>query len=298
MVINSGTIAFLNARLTSKETYEIIHFAKKVHKIERKHVLKVDALWDNLFDISFDQIRHGQEPDLDRAFLDLIMEHFIEVTQAAVSSVQKSNLVKTNIRMAALPKSLKDLMKAWDKWRTKKTPPRYQSAQANQLKKAYLEKLQKVWGNYQDDWAAGKISKEEIKEKIKKEASTTKSRANTIIETETTRYWNQTRKNIYDEVDTVTHYLYLPIRDAATTPWCYPGVKSDKRINSRGLRGRGRLVYSKNDPELDKVCPSHWNCRSELVPLTPANDRHKNMINDKTLARRNYQCVPLPQGWG
>lgn len=293
-MINAKTLEFLETRLSASEITEIVHLAKKTHRIERQYVNKIDELWDYLFEISFDQVRHGNVPDIERAFTSLFMEHYLDTTEAAVDSVKKSKLTQ----LARTPKSLRDLMKAWDLWRNKKQPTKYKKKQAEQIKKAYLDKLQKTWGKYREDWESGDVDKDEIKRKIKKEAETTKARANTIIETETTKYWNQTRVDMYKDATFVTHYLYLPIRDMATTPWCYPGVRQHDRVNRSGLRGRGLLVYSKDDREIEKICPSHWNCRSELVPLTPANTRHKKMIDDKTMARRNHKCVPLPQDWG
>jgi uncharacterized protein with gpF-like domain len=104
-----------------------------------------------------------------------------------------------------------------------------------------------------------------------------------IVATETTRYYNDVRHEIYSQSEDINHFLFMSIRDFRTTEWC---------------KTRNGLVYKKEDPlYLREKPPCHWNCRSEMVPLTDVNPRHEKMINDPSIARRNNKCKPLPPGW-
>lgn len=298
--MNKSSLVFLSERLGKDETKAIYSMAEKAQSIEDKYKRKTDTVWNKIFDQAFESVKEGNPVEIDDELEKLFTEHFFEVCKEAYRSTKKDKTI--TMARGGIPRTLKDLMRVWDIWKKKKKAPQQQAAYARKIKEAYIQKLQETWKKYREKWESGEESKEEIKKKIKKEANTTQSRANNIIETENTRYWNQTRRQIYDSSPVISHYLYMPVRDMATTPWCFPGIKSPRtrseaKLNPRGLRGRGRLVYRKDDPELDNVCPSHWNCRSELVPLTPANPRHKQMIEDKTLARRSHECVPLPRGW-
>jgi SPP1 gp7 family putative phage head morphogenesis protein len=175
-------------------------------------------------------------------------------------------------------------MALWDQWRKrKKVPPRQQKI-ADKVKKSYIKKIQQVVKKYQEKIRKGEvIEKKEISDYIRDNSKAESARAKTIVETETTRYWNTIRKNVYDESEDVTHYLFMAIRDMATTKWC---------------KTRTGLVYAKGDPLLEKEKPPcHWNCRSEILPLTPQNPKHKKIIDDKSRWRRNHSPEPLPHGW-
>lgn len=301
--INFSAVHFLENRLNSSEVLEIIHLAKKVNQLENKAKSKIDSVNDKIIDVIVDFFTGEKIDNPDKKIEDLIsnliVSHYFDVTEAAIKSAKESKTVK----LSKFPKSFKDLMNEWDKWRKRKLIPDKQKVYVNKIKDLYITKAKDFWAKHNDSWVKNEITKEEIKRKLVEKVKAAPARANTIVETETTRYWNDTRKNIYKEADSVTHYLYIPVRDMATTPWCFNGVKSpitkqEKKINPSGLRGRGGLVYTKEDEELNSICPSHWNCRSELVPLTPFNPRHKKMIEDKSIARKNHKCVPLPKGWG
>jgi SPP1 gp7 family putative phage head morphogenesis protein len=108
-------------------------------------------------------------------------------------------------------------------------------------------------------------------------------RGNMIVATETTRYFNQARQAFYDEVPSVTHYLFIAIRDHRTTKWC----KSRNGL----VFEKGTELFKRNRP------PTHYNCRSEIVPLNRFNPRHKAMIDDKSIQAKNNKMEPLLPGW-
>lgn len=259
----------------------------------KKYINKVDLyVADHLF-------KYGRLPaDID--FSDLIMDHYFEVNKIAITTADEELefLEPKEKRLASkppamkVPKTLGKLQETYDAFRKHRDMPKRQKAFAEKIKEAYIKKCQTVWQQFTDSFRAGEVfDKEEAVKVIKSASKGVASRTNTIVETETTNYYNNVRRDLYDKSNVVSHYLFLAIRDQATTKWC-----SDKVVD--GKRGRHGLVYKKGDDLTDKETPAvHWNCRSEFVPLTPYNPRHKKLIEDDKLQRRNNTCHPLPKGW-
>lgn len=289
MAINKKTIDSLTQLLGAREAYDAISLAKKQDRIESAWKKRArEAIDEFTRQILENAEKTGRLKFQDVDFLPLLMEHSYEVMKAGIASSATRKPVRSE-RLAApakgvIPRSLKDLRKWWDNYRKNKKIPKRQKEIAEKLKKAYIGKLQSVWERHGEDFRAGKTAdKQKAIKNIVKGAEVTYARAKMTIETETTYYFNKARRQVYDESPDVTYYLFMPIRDAATTKWC----------NSR----RG-LVYKKGDPLLDKETPPiHWNCRSELLPMTPLNPSHKKIIDDKSRARRNNRPEPLPKGW-
>lgn len=224
-----------------------------------------------------------------------ILSHYFSVIGTTARDAEEElTVIDSEKRLAKprIPKSLAEVRKIYDYWRKTGRMPKGLKDQATKIKDQYLKKVQQVWRKYSEDYRAGEPTKKaEVVDRVKKAAETATSRAKTIVRTETTNYSNDVRSEIYDQADGVTHYLFLAIRDQGTTKWCTERV-------TKGKRGRHGLVYEKNDPLTKKERPScHWNCRSEMVPLTPYNPRHKRLIEDESKYRRNHTCHPLPEGW-
>lgn len=185
---------------------------------------------------------------------------------------------------ARVPTSFKALRILWDKYRKMKYIPPRQRSIAARVKKAYLKRVQAEWVKHGEKFRSGDVAvRAEAVEAIKSGAAVAYQRAKMIVETETTYYYNKTRRAVFDQSADVTHYLFMAIRDHRTTEWC---------------KSRQGLVYAKDDPLLkSETPPCHWNCRSEILPLTELNPRHKAMIDDPARQRRNHKCKPLPDGW-
>lgn len=189
-----------------------------------------------------------------------------------------------------IPRKMDDLRRFWDRVRRQQQgKPEGITDRARSIfdsvREEYLKKLQQVWRKYGADWREGRTgSKERAIEAMQKATGSTRRRVRTIIETETTYYYNTTREAYYSKADVVTHYLFLAVRDHATTQWC---------------RSRHGKVFEKGTTLfLENIPPCHWNCRSEIVPLTPFNPRHKLLIEDKSKRATRGNIVPLPPGWG
>lgn len=288
MPINSAAIEQLYKMFDKEDADQLYRLASKVDNLEAKWRAKLADLFDQMTERMIqDLIDDGKINSKDYDFESFFMEHSLAVMMEAMKSTERLPRLPTSLAVfpkGRLPQSLKALRELWDRWRKKGEVPPRQRKIVERVKKAYIGKCQDVWRKYSEDFRAGKdMDKEYVIAKVKQASMSEFSRSKMIVETETTRYWNQVRRNVYDESPDVTHYLFVPVRDYATTEWCST---------------RSGLVYSKDDPLLDKETPPiHWNCRSEILPLTPLNPKHRTLINDKSRSRRQHQCKALPQGW-
>ncbi len=219
-------------------------------------------------------------------FTNLLVSQAIDVQREALdlATSDMERHIDPRNRLKRGPRSFSDLFELWTRYRTRKIVPKRQKDLADAIKKQFLKKVQDVFKKHSEGFRAGDdFSKAKIYEGLQKAAKTTYSRAKMIVETETTYHYNQTRRTVYDASPDVAGYLFLAIRDSATTKWC---------------RTRSGLVYKKGDPLLDEETPPiHWNCRSEMLPLTYLNPRHLVLLEDPKLDRRRHTCEPLPRGW-
>lgn len=260
-------------------------------RVEDRWVRKLDEAIRVAGVATAESVPHGGKaitPD----FQDLLMQHFFDTQLEALRLAEREREIQDKIQMAAQPRTLKDLMVLYDRWRKGLFKPKSISRTADSLKKVYIAAVQAAWNAASEAFRAGdEFTQNEVRKQIREAAQTTAGRAGTIVRTETTRYYNDARKAYYDASTDVTHYLFLAIRDKATTKWC-------TSLTVYGMRGRSGLVYAKDDPLLKKEKPPcHWNCRSELLPLSPRNPAHRKLIEDAAIQRRNNKCHPLPPGW-
>lgn len=265
-------------------------------------VEKLDSRWKRKFEAEIDRIT---EALLDKALLTgrfafedvdfeaLVMQHSLDTMRSALDhSVDYRPRVPSTARLAEgdappkarMPRSFRELRQMWDRFRRAKYIPPRQRALAERIKAAYLKRVQKEWIRWGEAFRSGQTAdREEAVRAIRRGAGVVKSRAKMIVETETTYYYNKTRREVFDQSADVTHYLYMAIRDHRTTKWC---------------RTRHGLVYAKDDPLLkSETPPIHWNCRSEILPLMTINPRHREFIEDAARQRKNHRCEPLPKGW-
>ena len=288
----------LQASLGPDDLARLAHSAREAQKLENKWDARIAAYIADKTEKIILSLEEGNGITADLDFEQILTEQQFDVMIRAEQIAREGEeLVQARKRLAYLPKakvpgSLKDLMRLYDEWRHKRYRSKRAKTQAKAIKKAYLEKVQDVWRKYSEDFRAGDAyTQAEVKRKLRDASQTATSRAQTIVRTETTNYYNEARKKFYDQSQDVTHYLFVAVRDAATSEWCTPNT-----IN--GKRGRHGLVYAKNDPLLEKERPAcHWNCRSELLPLTPANPSHLRLIKNPAIQRRNVTCAPLPKQW-
>lgn len=231
---------------------------------------------------------HGELPTDTPIFDQFFMVHSLNVMADAMKHTTTSPY-DFGARLAKpvqtkMPRSLRDLRVMYEKFKKQGIMPAKQKALADKVKKAFFESVRKCWLRNSEDFRVGKAF-DQIKavRAIKNNLDLPRAQAVTIVQTTTTSYYNETRMEIYDQSPDVIAWLYAAVRDFATTKWC---------------KTRDGLVYMKTDSITGAETPSnHWNCRSEMLPLTLHNPRHTRLVNDKALARRNNSCEPLPNGW-
>lgn len=295
-MVNQSAVAQAVKMIGREHALIVVKLAQEQDRMEHKWLSRADKLRHEITKQIIDGLKaNGKASIDDDLIIEFFFEHYLAVTRSAIRSAEaEMHVIDKRVKMAKIriPRSLSQIRKAYDLWRrTGRVPKPFQSL-GDKIRNEYLKKTQHVWKNYSDDYRQGTVADQEnVLRKVEKAAETATARAQTIVRTETTNYYNNTRREIYDQSDAVTHYLFLAIRDQRTTRWC-----SDRVID--GKRGRHGLVYAKGDPITDAETPAcHWNCRSEMVPLSPFNPRHRKLIEDMNLHRRNNKCHALPEGW-
>lgn len=278
--------------LSSGERVRLREAAEQATKVERywrwRFGVAIERYDSWVFKDLFETGRYA-ESQID--FLPLILEHSFRSMAVGMRTAQKdASEQRLPLRLAApagvrIPRGLAELRRLYDRWRRGRNIPARQRADAERLKQAYLERVQSVWEKHGEDFRRGKVyDRDSVKAVMRRQGDMAQARADMIVQTETTYYYNKARRTVYDRSDDVTHYLFVALRDKATTKWC---------------KSRQGLVYAKGDPLLDKETPPiHWNCRSEILPLSRHNPAHLKLIEDSRRWRRNHSCEPLPSGWG
>lgn len=239
--------------------------------------------------------RTGRVEKVDVDFTDFAMEHSVAVIAEGFRSTgdKSKEAVLDLIPYAELagrppspkiPANLERLRRMYDAWKKRGVVPPRQKNIAERIRKAYLEKVQETWQRYGRDWREGDAATQfEVVQRIKRAAGVGFARAKTISNTETTTYYNAARREIYDDATDVVGYLFVAVRDNATTVWC--------RTRQGSVLMKGTRFLLINTP----AC--HWNCRSELLPLTLYTPAHLKLINDMSRRPENMNFAPLPRGW-
>lgn len=304
MGINRATIRRLARQLGEEDAARIEAQARETQKIENHYNARVDADFERSLDVVVAAAMRGDELPVD--LLDELDEtfrrHFVDTYQRGHDSALTDHpLVPARVRAAArkkikapvrkkktkgaMPDDPLELRYLYDAARRGTLPPELRR-QAASIKREYLKRLRELYDRLGRRFRDGeRFDQADVRRYFEQAMAMPRARANTTVNTETTRYYNGARHEVYDAMPQVTHYLASAVRDAATTKWCRPGV------------GRDGLVYPKNHPELRRGPPWHWNCRTETLPLTPANPRHRKLIEDASIARDNRRPTPLPKGW-
>ncbi len=289
MTVNVNAILKLKKDLGYRETTEILRLSKKQDTLDRKWQAKMKKYIEALTQQVLENLEQTGRLRLDFVdFVPILMEHSYDISRKGVESTEHANPVRAqrlaSVAKKAVPKTYRELRIWWDAYRKKKKVPARQKILSERLRKAYVDKCQEVWkANSQEFLNGNTTSKTQATQAIVKGADVVVSRGKMIMETETTFYYNKARRDVYDGSPDVTHYLFISIRDFATTKWC---------------KSRQGLVYAKGDSILNNETPPiHWNCRSELLPLTPANLSHRKLIEDESKNRRQNIVEPLPPEW-
>lgn len=282
--------------LSPRDMARLRNSAQKAQKVETVWDRKAKKLFDTFDNFVLEAFEHGKpvyQDDFD--FQEFFIRHAYESMRVGIVTasseheletrpVTKSELPFQRLAKEQRPRSMKGLFELYEKWRKGKGIPPRLKREAARIQKQYFKKVQSVFDKYEADFREGKtFKKEKAREFLKRETKMPRARAEMTVRTETTHYYNSARRNYYDGSPDVTHYLFVSIRDMATTKWC---------------KTRQGVVYAKGSAYLEKETPPiHWNCRSEILPLTPLNPQHEKLIKDRSRQRANRRPEPLPRGW-
>ena len=146
----------------------------------------------------------------------------------------------------------------------------------------YLKSIKEAFAKASQDWFNGEATQEDVKEHFKSVLRKTDAHAETILRTETTSYFNQTR-NSYFRNETIVDYIQL-------------FAITDGRI-SRICETRHGFVVPIDKAHLPKYMPPfHYNCRTVQKPLISVIPRHKEIIKKGKLIPES-RFAPLLPGW-
>jgi SPP1 gp7 family putative phage head morphogenesis protein len=289
MPINLSAQRDLTEALGTEEADFFVRLAKQTERFEKQWIAKVREFlkayaYSDI--VALDEGRTVEEPDL----VDFFIEHYFNAKIMAYRQIEHGPSVPPNVKRMArktyvrrAAKDLKELQEQMREFQKGRYKPRIGVASFKEIQKEYLGNLKEFWARKGQEINNFYQSRKKVLEAFLDEPSMGRARAETIIRTETTRYQNEARTKFYNEVDDVTHYLFMAIRDHRTTKWC---------------KTRHGLVYKKGSAIQNKETPPcHWSCRSEIVPLDPDNARHKRLIENESRSRENNSPEPLPKGW-
>lgn len=314
MALNQQTLTHLRGVLGARDTYRIQVSAGVADAMERKWKRRFDKVFEtiingtlNLFEWNGpDYNIKGNSDWIFSEIAEALLEHELDVTTYAARTatlpeyVAIEGVTMAAQRAPAWPSDTVRIRTLWDRWRRTGKLPGRTAAQAAAVKALYIRRVQTLMQQRASEFIAGKpkaigyndkgtiwnpeaFDRAGAKRAIEDEARVSRARASTIIETETTRYYNTTRVNTYNAIDTVVGYYFICVRDHATTEWCL---------------SRRHAVLMKTSPLLKRnTPPCHYNCRSELLPLSRLNPAHMKLLNDMSLRAENRVFVPLPPGW-
>ncbi len=290
--LNRETVRWCLSNLGRDETRHLIRMAFKTETFRQQWIRRWKKVLDQINSITaYSFMMYDAPPsdeEIESHILGFLNDHAKASIAKGLGDVYNPIDSKARLKKFDVRRSLWDLQARWDKARAKKIF-KFNEKMTKQIKEQYLKKCQSVWNQYSQDFRQGEKTKvfdqEQAKHIITEASKGVHSRGNMIVETETTRYYNQARKSYFDSSPDVGYYLFLAIMDRATTKWCST---------------RHRIIYRKDDDVTTRETPPiHWNCRSEMVPLTPLNPVHKKLIDNRSLWRENSRrrFEPLPKGW-
>jgi SPP1 gp7 family putative phage head morphogenesis protein len=166
---------------------------------------------------------------------------------------------------------------------------------------AVLRRTIQLAGNFGDDQLAklkvsligaispdadGKVlSRKELLDQVQANLKVGKARAEMIARTELTNAYNSSRIQTALQSSIVTHFRFLAIGDARTTPIC-------RSRNGMLIAASDLSAIAANKP------PLHVRCRSTVSPVMGTiNPTHAEWIADPARQPGNRTLEPLPKGW-
>lgn len=227
------------------------------------------------------------EPSLNGMYQ--VSENFYRgvITEAWHSSKMEKAAQTGKKRLAApgpigLPRKMRDMVHFFKDSRYWPKVVKRSNKLTDRLRKQYLRKLQQTFEDLVPKMDSGHISPAEAKQALRERWRTSKSRVNTIFQTETTTYFAKTQVAFFEGDDQIIGFLFDAKRHVTRTQWC---------------DDRHGLVYRPGTKLLRENTPAcHWHCYSHLIALanTPYN---RTLLEDPERDPSRRKVAPLPPGW-
>lgn len=287
-MINYPELFRLATMLPHIDVVRLRNDAIKDQSIENAWTMKIDEMLAIAVREAVKHIEETGKPPTDSdLFAKFFMLHSLGVMKNALERTEheapkRAKLAKpVPLQVPSSMLELKALYKAFTKQGY--IPPK-QRALADKVKKSFFKSIRRSWLHHSSDFLNGKtFNQDDAVQAFKKELKLPRAQAQTIVQTQTTTYYSEVRRAVYEKSPDVVGWLYTAVRDFATTKWC---------------ESRRGIVYHVGTSILDAETPAnHWNCRSGLLPLTDHNPLHSKLLHDPKLAREKHSCEPLPVGW-
>lgn len=149
-------------------------------------------------------------------------------------------------------------------------------------KEQHMERIRRTYENLSIDWREGKSSIKAVKEALKEALGKSKSSIETIFRTETTRWFNESRREYFVNETSVSHVQIFAVTDGRISEIC---------------DCRHGFVVPIDKANLKKYMPPfHPNCRTEHRGLIEGLSSHDRLIK-KGMAMDESKFKPLPKGW-
>lgn len=318
MAFGALIITRLAQLVGNEDALRIEHNARIAEHIEQEWKKRFDALFDALTEQLLTTLEASGDlqwpADLLERIGALLLEHELQTVVAATTTITPAEYVRAAAgRAPKWPTDIARIRALWDQWRHTGRLPGRTAEQARAVKTLYIRRVQHAWqtkgatfitgeknrvagygakgtnknntgkGERAAVWNPDAFDRVSARAAIQQATRVSRARAYTIVETETTRYYNTVRINTYNAIDTVVAYLFICVRDAATTKWC---------------KSRSGVVFFKaTDLLRHNTPPCHYNCRSELLPLSRLNPAHRKLLENASNWAQNRALVPLLPEW-
>lgn len=258
-------------------------------RILQDFLAQIDALMLGVGDAAVDQAisSNGQAtlvvPDLTvlfQRFYASVISKGLEIAEEEDPSPRLRRLARAP--KGNLPKNMKEIDDLFRDRKAMKRVFKRSQTLSRALRRAYLQRLKGRFAEIMPAILDGRIDPSDAKKYIRDAWGASRSRAQTIFRTESTKYFAEAQVSYYAKSSQIIGFLYDTIRDVSRTEIC---------------RSRHGLVYRPGTALLKKNTPPlHFNCRSHLVPLadTPGN---RKMISDPARDPEKVKVAPLPRGW-
>lgn len=145
-----------------------------------------------------------------------------------------------------------------------------------------LENLKKTYEFLSKDWREGKSSIKEVKEALQRTLVKEDASINRTFRTETTRWFNESRREYFVNETSVSHVQIFAVTDGRTSEIC--------ETRNGFVIPIGLAHFKRYMP------PFHPNCRTVQRGLIKGLSSHDRLIQ-RGLAMKESTFVKLPKGW-